>query len=117
MWHVGTLQAAQTPLAHEDEVMAASFSPDGRTLLTGCADHTARLWDVASGRPLGEPMRNHGGLHVVAFSPDATRIAWAGEGLAIVDVATGALDDRGLTKTALATAVTFCTNDPVRIPT
>jgi hypothetical protein len=41
------------PLRHEGEVSAACFSPDGRTVLTGSVDGTARLWDAATGRAVG----------------------------------------------------------------
>jgi WD40 repeat protein len=35
---------------HSGSVMAVAFSPDGRLVLTGSGDNTARLWEVASGK-------------------------------------------------------------------
>ena len=47
-----------------------AFSPDGKTILTGSEDKTARLWDAATGRPLGQPIVHSGAVWSVAFSPD-----------------------------------------------
>ena len=33
--------------AHEDHVCDASFSPDGRRIVTASVDKTARIWDVS----------------------------------------------------------------------
>ena len=38
--------------------LSASFSPDGTRIVTAARDQTARLWDAATGKPLGEPMRH-----------------------------------------------------------
>src|SRR5262249_8981119 len=39
-------------------VRAAAFSPDGRTVVTGCDDGAARLWDVATGKPVGATLQH-----------------------------------------------------------
>ena len=36
---------------HQGPVEAVAFSPDGKTVVTGSIDKTARLWDVAAALP------------------------------------------------------------------
>jgi WD40 repeat protein/serine/threonine protein kinase len=61
-------------LPHQGPVVAAAFSPDGRTLLTGSWDQTARLWDVATGKPVGPPLQHQDQVLAVALSPDGKTV-------------------------------------------
>ena len=61
---------------HTGAVFSVAFSPDGKTLASGSADHTIRLWDVATGSPIGQPLTGHTGTVLsVAFSPDGKILA------------------------------------------
>ena len=64
-------------VGHEGEVSSAAFSPDGTRVVTASGDRTARLWDAATGQPLGAPLRHEGGVTSAAFSPDGTRVVTA----------------------------------------
>jgi len=59
--------------AHRGSTLTATFSPDGRYVLTTSLDFDARLWT-----PQGEPvalLRGHGGKVLGGvFSPDGTRV-------------------------------------------
>jgi WD40 repeat protein/tetratricopeptide (TPR) repeat protein len=70
LWDPATGEPASPPLSEASEVNAVAFSPDGRSILTGSTDGTARLWDVDSSKPLGAPMLHAQRLTVVAFTPD-----------------------------------------------
>ncbi|KIK44915.1 hypothetical protein CY34DRAFT_584968 [Suillus luteus UH-Slu-Lm8-n1] len=60
---------------HTDSVWSVSFSPDGTRIVSGSRDSTIRMWDAATGLPLGEPFRGHtSSVWSVSFSPDGTRI-------------------------------------------
>ena len=66
---------------HGAVVLSVAFSPDGRTLASGSADRTVRLWDLAGWRPQ-EPrppariLEGHADqVWSVAFSPDGKVLA------------------------------------------
>jgi hypothetical protein len=64
-----------------------AVSPDGRRLLAGSDDGTARLWELATGQELANHDWNVGKLRGVSFSPDGHTAAAAGErGLVVWDV-------------------------------
>jgi WD40 repeat protein/tetratricopeptide (TPR) repeat protein len=65
-----TGEAAGPLLSETSEVNTVAFSTDGRTVLTGSTDGTARLWDVTTGAPVGAPMLHGLRINVAAFSPD-----------------------------------------------
>jgi WD40 repeat protein/class 3 adenylate cyclase/energy-coupling factor transporter ATP-binding protein EcfA2 len=66
------LQGFDTP------VEATAFSPDGKLLASVTLDGTA-LWDTATWRPVGPPLRSsQGGWQGVDFSPDGRTLAIAG---------------------------------------
>jgi WD40 repeat protein len=58
------------PLHHQSTVRSAALSLDGTTLLTGCADNTARLWDTLTGKPLSPPLQHQDMVYAVALSSD-----------------------------------------------
>jgi WD40 repeat protein len=55
------------------EVNRLAVSPDGKALLLGCRDHTARLWDLETDKPIGELLPHGSSVAAVAFAPDGRR--------------------------------------------
>jgi WD40 repeat protein/tRNA A-37 threonylcarbamoyl transferase component Bud32 len=64
-------------LPHDGPVRAVQLSPDGKTVLAGSEGNSARLWDLATGRPLGGPLRHRWSVQSVAFCPDGRTVATA----------------------------------------
>ncbi|KAI0312185.1 hypothetical protein OF83DRAFT_1270414, partial [Amylostereum chailletii] len=60
---------------HTSSVTSVAFSPDGTQIVSGLYDSTVRLWDVSSGKQVGDPLQGHTDLVTsVAFSSDETQI-------------------------------------------
>jgi WD40 repeat protein len=62
------------PLVHRGPVSDLTFSRDGRWLATACEDHTARVWNAATGAPITPWLPHDFEARQVVFSPDNTRL-------------------------------------------
>jgi hypothetical protein len=72
-------QSVEQPLSsietHRGAVMAVAVSPDGRFFVSGSMDRTARVWHLASARPVGAPLEGHEApVLAVAFTPDGRHV-------------------------------------------
>jgi WD40 repeat protein/cytochrome c-type biogenesis protein CcmH/NrfG len=66
--------SVQTLRGHSARVRSAAFSPDGSRVVTGSNDHTAKVWEVASGEEL-QTLRGHSKwVNSAAFSPDGSYV-------------------------------------------
>jgi WD40 repeat protein len=66
-------------LHHAGPVYVASFSPDGKRIVTASADKTARVWDAATGQLVATLSGHTGPVNDAAFSPDGTRVVTASQ--------------------------------------
>jgi WD40 repeat protein len=55
-------------------VKSAAFSPDGKRVVTGSDDYTARIWDAETAKEIAVLRAHEGGVSSTAFSPDGERI-------------------------------------------
>ena len=76
---------------HSSVVTSVVFSPDGKSLASGNADKTVKLWDVATGKVIN-PLNGHSSQVLsVVFSPDGKTLASgsADKTVKLWDIATG----------------------------
>jgi WD40 repeat protein len=91
-------QVTMTPLvyepitAHEGGAGSVAVTPDGTHIVSGGLDGTVRVWNLATGIPIGNPLTAHqGGVRSVAVTPDGTHIVSGGRDgkVRVWDLATG----------------------------
>ena len=99
VWDLATRRQIGTPLTgHSAPVNSVTFSPDGKTLASGCGHGVLKLWEVESGRCLWSRPA-HQEVRALAFSPDGKLLAsgtgtigvYDGRTLRLWDAASGKL--------------------------
>jgi WD40 repeat protein len=79
VWNAATGQEVAALESHATGLIAATFSPDGKQLATGGADHTAIVWDVAAWEKAATLRGHLAPVMTIAFSPDGRRLATGSE--------------------------------------
>jgi len=63
-------------MTHDDSVLSVSFSPDGKYVVSASLDHTARVWEAATGKEIAR-MTHDDTVYSAAFSPDGRYVVSA----------------------------------------
>jgi WD40 repeat protein/DNA-binding SARP family transcriptional activator len=71
---VATDRVVSVLTAHTGQVEDIAYSPNGKLLATASIDHTVRIWDAHTGRPL-RILYHPDPVDAVAFNPTSERIA------------------------------------------
>ncbi len=102
-------QSPQQSLHGHDLAVHVAFSPNGKMLATVCADKTAKIWDLKTGKTVFTLSGHQDGLLCLGFSPDGKLLATGGlEGpVRLWDTATGQCVRVIETHASLVQAVTF----------
>lgn len=62
---------------HNDQVLSAAFSPDGRSIVTASRDKTARIWDANGGHEIAVLRGHERQVTSASFSPDGKWVVTA----------------------------------------
>ena len=84
VWNSETGKVVLPFFDHQESVLIAAFSPDGRLIATGCGGEPpgnsglAQIWDGATGEAVTLPMRHGTGIRSLEFAPDGRHLVTAG---------------------------------------
>jgi WD40 repeat protein/serine/threonine protein kinase len=79
LWHIESRRAVVRYSPH-GAVASAAVSPDGRLVATGSWDHSAKIWDAATGDAIRRLDGGHiGYINSVEFSPDGRELLTASD--------------------------------------
>jgi WD40 repeat protein len=81
LWDARTGAQQRVLTGPTDAILSAVFSPDGRYVLAGSVDNTARLWDAQTGEQIRVFSAHTNAVTSVAFSLDGQSIftgSWDG---------------------------------------
>jgi WD40 repeat protein len=79
MWDAATLRPVFRLTGHERKIYIATFSNDGKHIVTASDDETARIWDAATGEEKYTLSGHHGPVRCAVFSPDGQSVATASD--------------------------------------
>lgn len=68
-------QLSRVLRGHGGNITSLDFSSDGKYLVSGSNDNTARIWDAATGKPLRTLSGHTAQVKGAVFSPDGKRVA------------------------------------------
>ncbi|HEY0366645.1 MAG TPA: WD40 repeat domain-containing protein, partial [Pyrinomonadaceae bacterium] len=64
---------------HAGDINSVAFSPNGNLVVTASADGTARVWEAATGKTVGELRGHSNSVNSASFSPDGKFIVTASD--------------------------------------
>jgi WD40 repeat protein len=74
LWDAGTGKEIAVLKGHQDRIVSATFSRDGRWIVTASWDQTTRLWDAVTGKPIRLLGGHDRSLFSASFSPDSKQV-------------------------------------------
>lgn len=82
IWTTDRVHPLRILAGHLADVDVVRWHPNCNYVATGSSDRNARLWDIRDGS-CARIMRGSGPMYTLAFSPDGTTVAGAGDGRTI----------------------------------